>query len=301
MFGSKAKEYLEDVRYIVNAPVVNIMLLFGFLFVVLSFKLRLDGLNTFSLEGTPNWIMLIVGIILLFGSPVIFVFTREDKRINKKVTIEKGLSFSFNKLSVTLRTGRIEEIPELSKDSAVVLPANTTFFDDCITDPKSALGAFFLKFYPDKIPVTVCEDIEKELGKRGYQKDEDDSYPPGTTIILPKEYDIQAKCIITASTIRKENVGIWAFPSTICDCVRQIFETTADKKIEKLHMPALGSGHGGLDINDALLFLLLALKYYSKRYHHIKSVEIIVTPTDASKLKDIYRLQYLPLLDVREK
>lgn len=294
------KGYLEDVRDIVNAPVVNIMLLFGFLCVVLSF-LRLDGLKTFSLTGTPNWIMLAIGIILLFGSPVIFVFRREDRRINKKVTIEKGLSFSFNKLSVNLRSGEIQEIPELSKDSAVVVPANTTFIDDCITDQKSALGAFFLKFYPDKIPEIVSEDIEKELGKQGYQKDEDDSYPPGTTIILPEGYDTPAKCIITASTIRKEKVGIWAFPSTICECVRQIFETTADKKIEKLRVPVLGSGHGGLDINDALLFLLLALKYYSKRYHHIKFVDIIVAPTDVSKLKDIYRLQYLSLLEVREK
>jgi len=83
------KGYLEDVRYIVNAPVLNIMLLIGFLCVVLSF-LRLDGLKTISLTRTPNWIMLIIGIILLFGALIIFVFTREDRRINKKVTIEKG-------------------------------------------------------------------------------------------------------------------------------------------------------------------------------------------------------------------
>lgn len=294
------KGWLEDVRSIVNAPVVNIMLLFGFLLVVLSF-LRLDGLETLSLTGTPNLIMLVIGIILLFGGPVLFVFTRENRRINKKVTIKKGLSFLFDKLSVHLRAGKIQEVPELNKDSAVVLPANTTFIDDCITDPKSALGAFFLKFYPDKIPEIASQTIEKELEKQGYQKDEDNSYPPGTTIVLPPEYHMPAKCIITASTIRKERVGIWAFPSTICECVRQIFETTADKKIEKLHMPVLGSGHGGLDINDALLFLLLALKYYSKRYHHIKLVNIIVAPTDVSKLKDIYRLQYLSFLEVREK
>ena len=205
------KGYLEDVRYIVNAPVVNIMLLFGFLCVVLSF-IRLDGLKTFSLTGTPNWIMLTIGIILLFGSPAIFIFTREDRRINKKVTIEKGLSFSFNELSVNLKTGKIREIPEIGKYPAVVLPANTTFIDDCITDTKSALGAFFLEFYPDKIPEIVSKDIEKELGEQGYQQNEDGSYPPGTTIILPKGYDTPAKCIVTASTIRKEKVGIWGVP-----------------------------------------------------------------------------------------
>jgi len=215
--------------------------------------------------------------------------------------LKKGISFSFNGLSIVLRTGKIQEIPKLSKNSAVVLPANTTFIDDCITDPKSALGAFFLKFYPDKIPTRVSEDIEKELRKQHYKKDKNESYPPGTTIILPKEYDTPAKCIITASTIRKEKVGIVAYPGTICECIRQIFEITADKKIERIYMPVIGSGHGGLDINDALLFILLSIKYYSKRYHHIKTVDILITPKDVPRLKDVYRLQYLSLLEVKEK
>lgn len=294
------KVYLENIRYIVNAPVVNLMLLIGFLCFVLSF-LKLDGLKAFSLTRTPNnLIMCIIGIILLLGSPVIFRFTRENRKINKKVTIEKGLSFSFNKLTVKLMMGEIQEISSLSKDSAVVLPVNTTFIDDCFNDDKSACGAYFLKFYRGKIP-KIVKDIEKELKKQNLQKDENNSYPPGTTIILPSEYDTPAKCIITASTIRKERIGIRASPSTICECIRQIFEITADKKIEKLHVPVLGSGHGGMDINDALLFLLLALKYYSNHYHHIKLVNIMVTPTDVTKLRDIYKLQYLSFLEVRGK
>lgn len=75
---------------------------------------------------------------------------------------------------------------------------------------------------------------------------------------------------------------------------------TADKKISKLRMPILGSGHGGLDINDALLFLILAIKHYSKQYHHVKSVDIIVTEIDAPNLKDINMLQYLTRLEVKK-
>lgn len=293
------KGFLEDVRYIVNAPHVNIMLLFGLILVVLAF-LKLDGLKTFSLTGSPNWIMLIIGVILLFGSPIIFVLTREERRINRKAKIEKGLSFSFNELSVNLKVGEIQNVDLSSKNYAVVLPANTTFIDDCITDEKSALGAFFLKHYSKKIPHEVSKDIERALKNHGYEKNENGSYPPGATIILPKEYDTPAKCILTASTIRRERLGIMAYPSTICECIRRIFELTADKKIEKIYMPVIGSGHGGLDINDALLFILLSLKYYSKQYHHIKSIDILITSKDTSKLKDVYRLQYLTLLEVKK-
>ena len=52
-------------------------------------------------------------------------------------------------------------------------------------------------------------------------------------------------------------------------------------------MPVLGSGHGDLDINDAILFLVLSLKYYSKAFHHIKVVDIIVMENDVKRLKNI--------------
>ena len=71
---------------------------------------------------------------------------------------------------------------------------------------------------------------------------------------------------------------------------------TAGKKISKVYMPILGSGHGGLDINAALLFLLLSIKHYASLYHHLRSIDIIVVGNDASRLKDSYRLQYLALL-----
>ncbi len=284
-----AKEILGYIRGIANAPIVNVMLLIGFLLIMGSF-LELDGLKNISFAGQPKLAMLVIGIILIIGSPLMYAFTRPpSERTGKKPTIEEGMSFSFNQFTINLKVGRIQEISGLNKNSAVVLPANTTFVDDCITDEKSALGAFFLKFYPEKIS-KVSDNIEQQLHKQGYQKDEDDSYPPGATIVLPEEYNTPAKSIMTASTIRKERLGIWSYPSTICECVRHVFEITADKKVEKLYTPVLGSGHGGLDINDALLFLILSLKYYAKLYHHIKTVDIVVMESDIPKLKDIYRL-----------
>lgn len=290
MFTTDIKEILEHLKGIAYAPVINVMLLFGFLLVICSF-LSFDGLGNISFTEQPKLIMLIIGGVLIIGSPLIYAFTRPpSERTGKKPTIKKGMSFSFNQFTINLKVGRIQEISGLNKNSAVVLPANTTFIDDCITDEKSALGAFFLKFYPQKIS-KVSEDIEQQLQNGGYKKDEHGSYAPGATIILPEEYNTPAKTIMTASTIRQERVGIWSHPSTICECIRQVFEITADKKIERLYMPILGSGHGGLDINDAVFFLILSLKYYAKLSHHIRTVDIMIIENDVPKLEDISRLR----------
>lgn len=293
------KDMLKNIRDIVNAPTINIMLLFGFLLFIFSFC-KLDGIKKLSFPADPNWVMLIVGIILFIGSAIVFKLTREDRRINKKANLESGIAFKFEQVSVNLKKGKIQEISNLNQASGIVLPANTTFIDDCITDAKSALGAFFLKHYPNKIS-KVAEDIKKQLENIGYQKNENGLYPPGTTIILPTEYDTPAKTIITASTVRKETSGIRAEPSTVCECIRQIFMVTADKKISELYMPILGSGHGGLKINEGLLFLVVAIKHYSKYYHHLKSIDIIVIENDVPKLKNIFRLQYLMLLEEVKK
>lgn len=288
MFIGDVKEILGHLKGIINASVFNLMLLFGFLLVFGSF-LGFDGLEHISFLGQPKLALLIIGTILLISSPILHVYTRQSGQIREKLTAKKGMRYSFNQLIVNLKVGRIQEVSGLTKNTAVVLPANTSFIDDCITDDKSALGAFFLEFFPEKIS-KVSRDIEQQLQKRGHQKDADASYPPGTTIILPEEYNTPAKCIMTASTIRREKVGILTSPNTICECIRQVFEITADKKIERLYMPVLGGGHGGLDINDAMLFLILSLKYYSKTFHHIKMVDIMVMESDVKKLKDINRL-----------
>jgi hypothetical protein len=294
MNTKELRDIVEGVRGILYAPIINIILIIGFILIVLSFC-EFDGISHFSLTHSPNWIMLIIGILLVMISFGTYVLTREDRRIDKKASIRKGISFSFDQLSVHLKEGKIQEVPQLSKDCAVVLPANTSFIDDCITDEKSALGAFFLKYHADKIP-RAPQDFESQLKQLGYQRSENGAYPLSTTIILPQEYDTPAKTIITASSVRKETSGIRAEPSSICECIRKVFTVTADKKISKIYMPILGSGYGGLDINSALLFLLLSIRHYANHYHHLKSINIIVTESDATRLKEVHRLQYLMFL-----
>jgi O-acetyl-ADP-ribose deacetylase (regulator of RNase III) len=267
----------------------------GSVCVLLSF-VKLGSGGSVVLTETPGLAMFISGWVLLSIYLVTSWLSWKKTKIDRKANIAKGMTITFSQTSVRLQVGEIQKIPGLDKASAVVLPANTSFIDDCITDRNSALGAFFLEHYPEKIE-KIRECIHGLLETSGYKKDDHGLYPPGTTILLPAEYETPAKTIITASTTRKEGIGIRAEPSSVCECIRRIFEMTADKKIDNLYMPILGSGHGGLSRYDALLFLVAAIKHYSKYFHHLKTIHVVVTPKDASKLREIYKLQYLTHLD----
>jgi hypothetical protein len=185
-----------------------------------------------------------------------------------------------------MKVGDIANLSGLIGNCAIVLPANSSFVDDCISDPKSALGAFFLTHFADRIP-EARKTMQDVLDKSNHQRGEDEAYPTGTTILLPSPFDRPCPLLITASTLRKARVGILANPTTLCDCIRNVFAVTADRKIDTLYMPILGSGHGGLEKREALLFLLLSIRYYAKHYHHIKQVQIVVREADLVALQDV--------------
>jgi hypothetical protein len=248
--------------------------------------------------------MLITGCVLYLTGFAAYVFCnalprRKIRRVTKE-KIKEGLKLELGRTIVNLRIGKIQDSVGLDKDTAVILPVNTSFIDDCIRDEKSATGAYILNYYPDRISELPRIMIE-QLEKYGYKRKDDGTYEPGTTILLPPPYNAPAKVLMTASTLRKEKLGIRAEPSIICECIRKIFEFTSDKKISKFRMPVLGSGHGGLDINEALFLLMLTIKYYSERvYHHVKQIDILIRDEDSTRIKDIY-MQYFTLLREESK
>lgn len=247
---------------------------------------------------TDLLINIILGIISgILTIIIIYLLKRcyEYIKISRNATIENGLKLKVGRCNVKINIGKIENINKYEKNAAVVLPANTSFIDDCIHDTNSALGSYFQKYYPEKIK-NINKIIKKRLKKENYSTDINGNYEPGTSILLPDPYQVPVKIIITASTVRKLNVGIRAEPSFICKSIQEIFNLSADKKISKIFMPIIGTGHGGLDLYDGLIFLLLSIKHISRKYHHIKTIHIIVLKRDAEELKNLYRVQYLALI-----
>ena len=292
------KEFLDNLKHILAAEICNILCVAGIIFILMAF-VQFQGGKLIAINPTPNIWPFAVGACLLAGGVILFFLRAEHKPFLGKVDLHKGFSIRMLSVEVCLKAGDMAALLNLNSNNAIVLPANTSFLDDCITDRNSALGSFFLTNFANDISI-LTKTMQETLVRSNYQRNDEGVYPPGTTIILPSPFDRPCPLLITASTVRKPHVGIVAKPTTVCDCIRNIFSVTADRKIHTLYMPILGSGHGGLEKHEALLFLLLSIRHYSKDYHHIKKVEVVILERDLPVLGDVRKLQHLSFLEAQK-
>ena len=104
---------------------------------------------SFKLTRIPNWYLFVSGSALLCH----FFWSNRIRPLgDAKITkTQAGFRLRFDSnFVIDVNFGKIEDIsPE--NHSAVVLPANTSFDDECIRDSRSALGSFFLKHFPGAI------------------------------------------------------------------------------------------------------------------------------------------------------
>lgn len=289
------KDALADAKTVVLAPLTNILCVSGILLLLGSF-IDYDKTQGLCLHGNPHWTMAVFGLVLIVAGIILFLLTHETRVMRNRLDYDKGVEINRGDLKLIIKKGEIQSIHGVTRNSAIVLPANTTFVDSCASDARSAMGAFFTTNFPEEVGQLPSE-IRKFLDAIGIQAEENDQYPAGTTIVLPDRFAKPARIIITASTIRTPGSGIISSPQIICNCVEEILKTTADQRIDTLYLPILGSGHGGIDRGLALLFLLLATLHFSKMYHHIKLVHIVVHPNDIDRLnrsKELSRILAMP-------
>jgi len=229
--------------------------------------------------ANPKIPFIIFGVGLIVVGILIHIVLREKK--TKKLKDETVLK--FNSTTLTIKIASIQDADNLNNNCAFILPANTTFVDDCVTDTKSALGAFFSKYHQDKIP-EFNEALKQILSSKHILPVNGIYYEPSTVLILPEEYSIQAKVILVASAEKSPDRGFQTDPSLISNSIRNVFSETADKRINTFFFPVIGSGHAGMEITEALNLLILCIKFHSKTFHHPKNVFIFVRDTDSRKI-----------------
>jgi predicted nucleotide-binding protein with TIR-like domain len=165
---------------------------------------------------------------------------------------------------LTVRFGRIEQCGGEGFGSVVALPANEYFDDECITDPRSALGSFVLHHFRDRlsdIKRVVAEAriarkptlVQRDVGK--YQE----SFGVGTSLWLERPLETPLSVILSAVTRERVDEGPKAEPSYVFAAVRSISRIMNNKRLTDLYIPLLGSGHGDMDKPVALYCLALAL------------------------------------------
>jgi hypothetical protein len=255
----------------------HFMIFLGLLSIGFSFTTFDKGFHFPS--PTPNWIIFCVGVSLILLGLVLHLVML-DKKIKK---LKDKTILKFNSTTLTIKIANIQDEENLTNDSAFVLPANTSFIDDCVTDNKTALGSFFNKHHSEKIP-QFNQRLKEILESKNLQPIEGIHYAPATVLILPEEFSIKSKVILIASSVRNVGEGFHTDPAIINNSIYNLFHETADKRISTFFIPIIGSGHAGLDITDALNLLILCVKFHSKKFHHPKNVVIFVREVDREKI-----------------
>lgn len=288
------KDIFSDARMIISAPLTNILCVGGVVGIGASFA-DFDKINGLSLHGQIHPWPFVTGSILIILGVILFFALNKDNSFNSKLNYQKGVIIKRDDLVIRIKSGEIQKIQDTTINSAIVLPANTTFVDDCASDSRTAMGAFFSNRFPAEI-ANLPSLFKEILDSIGAEHTETGLYHPGTTIILPDRFSKPSRIIITASTIRLPSSGIVSNPHIICNCIEEVLKVTANQRIDTLFVPILGSGHGGVDRGLALLFLILAIFHYSKIYHHIRVIHIVVHPNDVPILNKSKELRQIVAL-----
>jgi hypothetical protein len=163
---------------------------------------------------------------------------------------------------LTVAYGRIEDSPCEDSRTVVVLPANEFLDDACITDSRSALGAFVKHHFGDTIDgfKRLIADKRRELPSGVVERETgtyQECYGVGASLFVPAPFGRPMNLILTAVTRKRAGEGIKSEPSYILACLNSISRIMNDEKLTDVYLPLLGSGHGDLT-NEVALFSMVS-------------------------------------------
>jgi O-acetyl-ADP-ribose deacetylase (regulator of RNase III) len=187
--------------------------------------------------------------------------------------------------------GRIEDQP-VDADTVVALPCNEYFDDRCTDDARSALGVYVSRHFKgsaSNFSSLIREHCRKKFGPGvEQQKTEDEigeSFGVGRCVLLTRPFGHPASVALVATTTQRAGHGLTGRISYLFDGMRGLFSQLADARIDKVVMPIMGAGHGGIDPPLALVGLVLALAEAARsgtNRHRRKVTIVVFKPTPAA-------------------
>lgn len=233
----------------------------GILCVLLAF-IEIQGFKVRETLNQSHWILFFIGLIFIVVGIIWIIventgFSFESKGFSfKKISSDKySININMGGLhAINIIYDRIDNFSQYDKNTLVVLPANDKFDDQCIDDLGSVLGAFVKSLYPNGND-DFKNLIKKELKKRGPESFKIGNWISGPSI---KSRDSEFNVGIVAVTHLIEENNIVAYSENIMLAFKGIHEIMTIKRYQKVYIPLIGSGHGGLTPELSLLCLLIS-------------------------------------------
>jgi hypothetical protein len=273
-------------RSFIKKPIDTIVFISSMLLLVLSFiDFSFNEKWTIIFNKTPNIYIFIVSILMLCCFFIWYLSqngfsNKERKQYNYSIEINSGYKIIIKQDDISKYCG--------DKNKVLLLPANTSFDEKCITDKGSALGSYFINNFNEnieKVKKLILDTASKKFSLSESKKCAD----IGETILLPM-YEGNNNILIAAVTQDLPNIGIQANALGIITAVKNALSICSENRYSSITMPIIGTGHGG--INHSISLALICLQYFvSLHYsqnHHVKELVIIVFDPHRRLERNIY-------------
>jgi hypothetical protein len=292
---------LERVKFDVLALVLGVLLV-----VIACFDVRDIKKLSLARTAAPNWWVFGVGLALVLagvGMALLPGFMRTgDSFANCQSEITEmphGIEVRIGQNVLGVRFGHLEDSADLTR-SLVILPANDLFNDACINDRRSALGAFVLTRFPGK--TAQFEDAVKDgltqlpaptvqVGTDGLPR-----YELGTSVYLDHPLGESMHLLVCAAT-ELTSEGLRGDLRTVFTIARKAYAVAGAYRLDTIHAPLVGAGHGAIKPARALLTQLLAWAELMYRDPDRRlTVDVIVFQRDTAAHAEIPRQHTRELL-----
>ncbi|MFI6706823.1 macro domain-containing protein [Nonomuraea sp. NPDC050478] len=196
-----------------------------------------------------------------------------------------SVSTRIGENELSIRLGRIEEIAGDPSCALIVLPANEYFNGTCLSDTRSAAGAFVHAHYRGRVA-----DLERAIAESlagmpaqivKINGKETRSYRLGTAAYIDRPLEGNFHLLVAAATTEREGEGLRADPVALALIARRASTVARDRRLSAVYLPLLGAGHGSIKPTRALLAQLLAWSeiLYADAYRRI-GINVVVFRAD---------------------
>jgi hypothetical protein len=202
----------------------------------------------------------------------------------------------IGRTEVCVRFGDIRSCHSKDPGVVVALPANEFFDDDCIRDTRSALGAYMASAFPQAIG-----DIQKSIAQNLanapselVEREHDErarSYGVAKCVCLKNALSSGRNVMFVSVTTKRAGIGLRSEARYLFAAMRAVCQAMNDGRFTDLFLPLMGAGHGGLEPELALLYLLLSTKAViddRSGGSHLRSVTIVVFRKDEHTAPDVH-------------
>lgn len=199
--------------------------------------------------------------------------------------VSNGYRMRLDRTDVNVQFGDIRTCDAVAPGAAVALPANEFFDDDCVGDTRSALGAYVQHVFPGRAK-EVQDVLAQKLRQMPFElverrpREMHRSYGIARCVYLDNLLSSGRRLVFTSITTQRPGVGLRSESRYLFAAMKAICQEMNDHRLTDLYLPVMGSGHGGMEPELALLSLLLSCKAVIDDSRvsggHLRSITIVV-------------------------